>query len=117
MINLQLYLHQIFHMLSNAFNSLNRVVALRNIRHLCPVFPTVLMNTYHSPAALFVDGDVLYSNEGTTKGDPLAMLFYALATLPLIHKLSKSVVQAWYADDACACGELQDLRLWWDQVL
>ena len=40
-----------------------------------------------------------------------------MATLPLIRKLSKSVVQAWYADDACACGELHDLRLWWDQVL
>ena len=102
---------------SNAFNSLNRAVALQNIQHLCPVFSTVLINTYCSPAALFVDGDVLYSNEGTTQGDPLAMPFYALATLPLICKLSKSVVQAWYADDAYACGELHDLHLWWDQVL
>ena len=102
---------------SNAFNSLNCAVALQNIQHLCPVFSTVLINTYRSPAALFVDGDVLYSNEGTTQGDPLAMPFYALATLPLIRKLSKSVVQAWYADDAYACGELHDLRLWWDQVL
>ena len=41
-----------------------------------------------------------------------------MATLPLIcNRLSKSVVQAWYADDACACGELHDLRLWWDHVL
>ena len=102
---------------SNAFNSLNHAVALWNIQHLCPVFSTVLINTYCFPAALFVDGDVLYSNEGTTQGDPLAMPFYALATLPLIHKLSKSVVQAWYADDACACGELHGLRLWWDQFL
>ena len=62
---------------SNAFNSLNRAVALQNIQHLCPVFSTVLINTYRSPAALFVDGDVLYSNEGTTHGDPLAMPFYA----------------------------------------
>lgn len=102
---------------SNALNSLIRAVALQNIQHLCPVFSTILINTYHSPAALFVDGDVLYSNEGTMQGDPLAMPFYALATFPLIHKLSKSVVQAWYADDACACGELHGLHLWWDQVL
>lgn len=45
------------------------------------------------------------------------MSFYVLATLPLICKLLKSVVQAWYADDACACGGSYDLRLWWDQVL
>ena len=102
---------------SNTFNSLNLAVALQNIQYLCPVFSTVLINTYRSPAALFVDGDVLYSNEGTTQGDPLAMPFYALATLPWIHKLSKSVVQAWYADDPCACGELHGLSLWWNQVL
>ena len=34
------------------------------------------------------------------------MLFYTLATLPLIHKLSKKVTQAWYADDASACGKI-----------
>ena len=76
-------------------------------------FSTILINTYCSPAGLFVDGDVLYSTEGTTQGDPLAMPFYALA---LIRKLNQSVVQAWYADDACACGALYDLHLWWDQV-
>lgn len=53
---------------SNAFNSLNCAVALQNIQHLCPVFSTVLISTYQSPAALFVDGDVLHSNEGTTQG-------------------------------------------------
>ena len=66
-------------------------------------FSTVLINTYRSPAA---DGDFLYSDEGTTQGDPLSLPFYALATLPLIRKLSQSVVQAWYADDACVCGKL-----------
>ena len=50
---------------SNAFNLFNCAVALQNIQYLCPVFSTILINTYHSPIALFVDGDVLYSNEGT----------------------------------------------------
>ena len=31
---------------SNAFNSLNRQVALRNARHLCPSIASVLINTY-----------------------------------------------------------------------
>ena len=67
---------------------------------------------------MYVDGSVLYSNEGTTQGDPFAMPFYALATLPLsmIGKLSKSATQVWHADDASTCGRLSDLRLWWDQI-
>ncbi len=56
---------------SNAFNTLNRLVALHNIRRLCPPLATVLINTYRAPTELFVDGDVLYSCEGTTQGDPL----------------------------------------------
>ena len=31
---------------SNAFNSLNRQVALHNIRIICPAFSPILINTY-----------------------------------------------------------------------
>ena len=65
---------------SNAFNTLNRQTALHNIRRLCPVLATSLINTYRAPSELYVDGDVLLSQEGTTQGDPLAMPMYALAT-------------------------------------
>ena len=70
---------------SNAFNSFNRMAALHNIRHVCPSLATILINTSRAPSDLFIDGDVLLSQEGTTQdGDPLAMPFYALATVPLI---------------------------------
>jgi len=91
---------------SNAFNSLNRIVALHNIRQLCPPFAPILINVYRSLASLFILGDVLLSEEGTTQGDPLAMPFYALATIPLLQHLPLGVVQVWYADDACAGGKL-----------
>ena len=55
---------------SNAFNSLNSSVALHNIQYLCPQCAPILINTYRDPACLFVDGDVLYSEEGTAQGDP-----------------------------------------------
>ena len=102
---------------SNAFNSLNRSVALHNIQQLCPSLACVLINnTYRSPASLFISGDTLLSEEGTTQGDPLAMPMYAIAMIPLIRRLTGGITQVWYADDACACGRLSDLRLWWDQL-
>ena len=45
-----------------------------------PTTATILINTYRAPTELFVDGDTLLSQEGTTQGDPLAMPMYALAT-------------------------------------
>ena len=66
---------------------------------------------------LFIDGDHILSQEGTTQGDPLAMAMYAIGTLPLIHKLQGDVTQAWYADDASAGGRTSDLRVWWDNLV
>ncbi len=94
---------------SNAFNSLNRNVALHNIRFLCPPISTMLIN---APTELFIDGDVIFSREGTTQGDPLAMPMYAIATIPLIRRLPASVSQMWYADDAAALGTIGELRNW-----
>ena len=49
---------------------------------------------------------LLLSEEGTTEGDPLAMPFHALATIPLIKELSeKSPLRTvWFADDSGAVG-------------
>ena len=75
---------------SNVFNSLNRMSALHYIRLLCPSISNILINCYRTPTKLFIDGDALYSREGTTQGDPLGMPMYALATVPLINKLLHS---------------------------
>ena len=45
----------------NAFNSLNRKVALLNIQTLCPSIATILINTYRDPSQLFGDGSTLHS--------------------------------------------------------
>ena len=103
---------------SNAFNSLNRQAALFNIQHLCPSFSTVLLNTYRFNVNLYIGGETLLSEEGTTQGDPLAMPMYALGVVPLINALSDdSIKQVWYADDASACGRLMDVRRWWDRLV
>jgi len=33
------------------------------------------------------------------------MPYNALATVPMIQKLTALVIQVWYADDAAACGK------------
>ena len=73
------------------------------------------MNCYRS---LFVGGEVILSSEGTTQGDPPAMAVFAIATIPLIHRLKEpcSVSQVWFADDATAGGELRSLKQWWDEL-
>ena len=43
------------------------------------------------------------------------MPLYALATIPMINKLS-IVKQLWYADDASASGHLVSIREWWDKL-
>ena len=101
---------------SNAFNSLNRVAALRNAHILCPAIAPILTNTYRDDSPLFIDGETILSREGTTQGDPLAMSMYAIGTLPLIRKLSNDVRHVWFADDATAGGCIDDLRVWWDDI-
>jgi len=44
------------------------------------------------------------------------MPMYALATIPLMDRLPWVIAQVWYADDACACGGIRDLHLWWNQL-
>ena len=68
--------------------------AMRNIRTLCPPFATPVINIYREKIDLFVGGEVLESKEGTTQGDPLAMAIYAIATVPLVKRLSQEVTHA-----------------------
>ena len=101
---------------SNAFNLLNRQAALLNIHSLCPSIAIALTNTYRSDSSLFIEGETLFSSEGTTQGDPLTMAMYALAVVPLIRQLNDLAHQVWFADDASAGGCLNDLLAWWEKL-
>ena len=99
----------------NAFNRLNRKVALHNIKETCPSIQLFLQNHYQKASKLFVSNDpgleILFSKEGCTQGDPGAMPFYALGVKPLVDQLHLSIKkelcqQLWYADDSSAIGKL-----------
>ena len=101
----------------NAFNSLNRDLALKNIRKLCPSIYTAIRNSYKTPSDLFIDKKVIKSQEGTTQGDPIAMAMYGVAILPLIDMLEdQNLTHKWYADDGNVAGSLETLRLVLDKL-
>ena len=62
---------------------------------------------------------MLLSREGVTQGDPLSMMFYFVATLPLVWALKGNGrwFQSWYADDSVCAGSLDDIRCWLDRLL
>ena len=51
---------------------------------LCPSLAKILINTYRNDVNMFISNETLFSSEGTTQGDPLAMAMYAISTIPLI---------------------------------
>ena len=99
----------------NAFNLLNRRVALHNIQYSCPLVSTLAHNLYRHTNRLFIFGEELSSEEGTTQGGPFAMVFYGLSITLLIYSAPvNSGKQIWYADDAGGAGKRRQLRHWWD---
>ena len=57
---------------SNAFNQMNRSVALHNIQITCKEMSLYTINTYRSPSRLFIcGGGEILSQEGTTQGGSL----------------------------------------------
>ena len=97
---------------SNAFNEVSRVNMLWVIRHEWPAGARFAFNCYRHHSLLVVRNPgskafTFYSKEGVTQGDPLAMVAYGVAILPLIRKLkelNQLLTQSWYADDASAAG-------------
>ena len=106
----------------NAFNRLNRKVALANIEKLCPPLYLYLENSYNTPSHLYLnDGTYILSEEGATQGDNLAMAKYALGTRGLINSLATEIeleeaMQVWFADDSTSGGSIQGVKKWWDHL-
>ena len=63
---------------TDAFNYLNRETAMRNITSLCPSPANIIINTYRGNTPMFIDDHIMLSQEGTTQGDPLAMVMMLL---------------------------------------
>ena len=109
---------------SNAFNSINRKAFFHNVKVICPSIATFTNNCYSSPARLFVvRGTEIQSAEGTTQGDPIAGLAYAIAIIPLILRTVADLQEnasdtkaAGYADDLFGGEKLHSLKEMWNSI-
>ena len=105
---------------SNAFNQMNRAVALHNIQITCKEMSLYIINTYRSPSRLFIcGGGEILSQEGTTQGDPLAMPWYSVNTSIMIQSLRISTPgdkQVWLADDSAGGGQIVPLHNWYNYL-
>ena len=88
----------------NACNEENRTAMLWAVRHEWPSGAQFTFNCYRHWDTLVVwdtgdgSGHFLYSKEGVTQEDPLAMIAYGIGVLPLIRELWSAhprVIQPW----------------------
>ena len=101
----------------NGFNELGRKAGLWTVCHKWANGARFAFNSYRHAAQLIFrrKGDscyVLLSKEGVTQGDPISMVIYGLALIPLAESLRKavpSVVQPWYADNATMAGPVSGI--------
>ena len=99
----------------NAFNLLNRQLALINIHRICPSIAPILTNIYRGDSNLYVQGETVISREGVMQGDPLAMAMFAVGIVPLIREM-EGTHQVWFADDAASVGSLNEVHQWWTKL-
>ena len=61
---------------------------------------------------------LIYSKEGVTQGDPLAMVCYGVDTVPIIDKMAniRGTHQQWFADDAGVAGSLENIKIYFNKL-
>ena len=115
----------------NAFNSMNRRLAVHNIQYICPEIAQYLKNSYRSPSKLRTGTTTIMSEEGWTQGDVGAMVYYAMGLMPLLRSARAPItdpdpdtpdiplhmVDVFYADDGNASGRLEDLKVWYSRLV
>ena len=102
---------------SNAFKKMNSSVALHNIQITCKEMSLYIINSYRSPSRLFIcSGGEIFSKEGMTQGNPLAMPWCSVNASIMIQSLRTStpqVKQVWLADDWAGGGQIVQLYINW----
>jgi hypothetical protein len=102
---------------ANGFNELGRKAMLWTVRHRWAAGARFAFNCYRHSALLILRRPgrpchVILSQEGVTQGDPLSMVLYGVALVPLAEQLRAEVprvLQPWYADDCAMAGPVSGI--------
>ena len=93
---------------------------LWNVRHVWAKGSRFAFNSYRHFNLVIVrrgggeEAHVILHKNGLSQGDPLAMILYGCALLPLVEEVKRAVPEAitpWYADDSAAVGNLVDCAM------
>ena len=98
----------------NAFNSIDRLGMLREIRLRFPGLAPWAEWTYGGPSRLLFHGEAFTSEAGVQQGDPLGPLFFALALQPALRAVGLRIPSGpellfAYLDDVCLAGSWHEV--------
>ena len=97
---------------SNAFNLVDRLALLREVRLRCPSISLWFEFLYGQAARLYLGDGHIMSATRVQQGDTLGPLLFALVLHPLIHQVRDScklLLHAWYLDDRTLVGDLEEV--------
>ena len=84
---------------------------------------SLYVHQLHGSSLFITGGGEIHSIEGTTQGNPAAMVIYVIAIIPLILMLVEIRMQdndhtktAAHADDLTVVGPIDQIRIWWNTL-
>ena len=107
----------------NAVNPINHKEIFHDLKFICPIIATHIINFYATPSRLFIasGGEIL--SRGDNSRWPNNSGSYALGILPLIKFLLEFIIlgvmnvkELAFADDFSVAGSLSSINDYWDKL-
>ncbi|XP_072937101.1 uncharacterized protein [Epargyreus clarus] len=92
--------------IKNAFNSVDRITLLDQVKQVTPSIYPFLWQCYGTPSKLVYKHHLLNSSVGCQQGDPLGPAIFSLAIHPIVSNLN-SKFNVWYLDDGSLGGDTE----------
>ncbi|GJW80500.1 putative reverse transcriptase domain-containing protein, partial [Tanacetum coccineum] len=97
---------------SNAFNLVDRLALLHEVRVRCPSISLWVDFLYGQASRLYIGDTHISSASRVQQGNPLGPLLFALILHPLLHKIKdgcKLLLHARYIDDGTVIGDSEEV--------